>query len=172
MRFLDRAEATQTDRKLERRCGKASPQITLFYTSGATDYVAAASAITDSLGAFGLGAFSHATLICTGLPWGDHWKDDDKRWKAFYEWRRALGATTRLHDTPGHEVDAHEIEPLRQAIVWALRLGWDAELFASRGRYRLRLSHNDWIDIFRVPNKRELKRRLVRLGFRVDGEGA
>ena len=171
MRFLDRAEATQTVRKtvrnLERRSGNASPQITLFYTSGATDYVAAASAITDSLG-----AFTHATLICTDLPWGDHWKDDDKCWKAFYEWRRALGATARLHDTPGHEVDAHEIEPLQQTIVWALRLGWDAELFASRGRYRLRLSHNDWIDIFRVPNKRELKRRLVRLGFRVAGEGA
>src|SRR5262249_10230234 len=156
MRFLDRAEAAQTVRKFEWRSGKTSPQITLFYTSGATDYVAAASVITDALGAFG-----QATLICTSLPWGDFWKDDDKRWKAFYEWRRALGATARLHDTPGHEVDAHEIEPLCQVIVWALRLGWDAELFASRGRYRLRLSHDDWVEIFRVPNKRELKRRLV-----------
>ena len=77
-----------------------------------------------------------------------------------------------MHDAPGHEVAAHEIEPLRQAIVWALRLGWDAELFASRGRHRLRLSHNDWIEIFRVPNKRELKRQLMRLGFRVAGESA
>src|SRR5262245_39298664 len=83
MRFFDRAEATQTVRKLERRSGKASPQITLFYTSGATDYVAAASAITDSLRAFSLGAFSHATLICTGLPWGDFWKDDDNAGRTF-----------------------------------------------------------------------------------------
>src|SRR5262245_36742432 len=165
VRFLDRAEATQTVRKLESRNGKASPQITLFYTSGATDYDAAAGAITDALGAFG-----KAILICTDLPWGDHWKDDNKRWQAFYEWRRALGATARLSDVPGHELDAQEIDPLRQAIVWALRLGWDAELFGSRGRYRLRLSHNDWIEIFRVPNKRELQRQLVRLGFRVDGE--
>ena len=107
-------------------------------------------------------------LICTDLPWGDFWNDDDKRWKSFYEWRRALGATARLHDVPGHEVDMHEIEPLRQAIAWALNLGWDAELFGSRGRYRLRLSHNDWIDIFRVQDKRKLKR----LGFSVAGEGA
>jgi hypothetical protein len=122
----------------------ASPQITLFYTSGAaTDYGAAARAIVDALG-----AFDQATLICTGLPWGDYWNENDKRWKSFYEWRRALGATARLHDTPGHEVDAHEIEPLRQAIVWMLRLGWDAELFASRGRHRLRFSHDDWIGIF------------------------
>jgi len=107
-------------------------------------------------------------LICTDLPWGDFWNDDDERWKSFYEWRRALGATARLHDVPGPEVDGHEIEPLRQAIVWALNLGWDAELFGSRGRYRLRLSHNDWIDIFRVQDKRKLKR----LGFSVAGEGA
>jgi hypothetical protein len=167
MRFLDRADAAQTIRKFEGGRGKGSPQITLFYTSGATDYGAAAGAITDALGDFG-----QATLICTGLPWGDFWKDDDKRWKAYYEWRRTFGATARLHDAPGHEVDTHEIELLRQVIVWALRLGWDAELIASRGRYRLRLSHDDWIEIFRVPNKRELKRRLVRLGFRVAGEGA
>jgi hypothetical protein len=118
-----------------------------------------------------LGAFDQATLICTGLRWGDFWKDDDKRWKSFYEWRCALGATARLHDTPGQEVNVYEIEPLRQAITWALNLGWDAELFASRGRYRLRLSHDDWVDIFRVQNKRELKRKLQRLGFRVAGEG-
>jgi hypothetical protein len=166
MRFYDRAEAARTVRKFEWRSGKVSPQITLFYTSGATDYGAAAVAITNALG-----AFDQATLICTGLPWGDFWKDDNKRWKAFYEWRRTLGATARLHDAPGHEVDAHEIEPLRHAIVWALRLGWDAELFTSRGRHRLRLSHNNWIDIFRVPNKRELKRQLVRLGFLAAGEG-
>jgi hypothetical protein len=127
MRFLDRAEAARVVRKFERQSGKASPQITLFYTSGATDYGVAASAIVGALG-----AFDQATLICTDLPWGDFWNDDDKRWKSFYEWRRGLGATARLHDTPGHEVNAHEIEPLRQAIVWVLRLGWDAELFASR----------------------------------------
>lgn len=167
MRFLDRAEAARTVRKFEWRSGKASPQITLFYTSGATDYGAAACAITNALGAFG-----QATLICTDLPWGDFWNDDDKRWMSFYEWRLALGATARLHEVPGHEVDRHEIERLRQAIVCALSLGWDAELFASRGRHRLRLSHNDWIEIFRVPNKRELKRQLVRLGFRVAGESA
>jgi hypothetical protein len=167
MRFLDRAEAAQTVRRLEWRSRKASPQVTLFYTSGATDYGAAATAITGALGAFG-----QATLICTGLPWGDFWNDDDKRWKSFYAWRHALGGTARLHDMPGHEVNLHETEALRQAIVWALKLGWDAELFASRGRHRLRLSHNDWIDIFRVPNKRDLKHRLVRLGFRVAGEGA
>jgi len=167
MRLFDRAEAARTVRKFEWRSGKASPQITLFYTSGATDFGAAACAITNALGAFG-----QATLICAHLPWGDFWKDDNRRWRAFYEWRRALGAAARLHDAPGHEVDANEIEPLRQAIVWALSLGWDAELFASRGRHRLRLSHNDWIEIFRVPNKRELKRQLVRLGFRVAGESA
>jgi hypothetical protein len=167
MRFLGRAEAARVVRKLERQSGKASPQITLFYTSGATDYWAAAGAIVGALG-----AFDQATLICTGLPWGDFWNDDDKRWKSFYQWRSALGATARLHDTPGHEVDVHEIEPLRQTIAWALNLGWDAELFASRGRYRLRLSHDDWLDIFRVQNKRQLKRKLQRLGFRVAGEGA
>jgi len=166
MRFLDRVDAARVARKLERQTGKTSPQFTLFYTSGATDYSAAASAIVDALG-----AFNQATLICTDLPWGDFWNDDNKRWKSFYEWRRALGATTRLHEVPGHEVDGHEIEPLRQAIVWALNLGWDAELFGTRGRYRLRLSHNDWIDIFRVQDKRKLKRKLQRLGFRVAGEG-
>jgi hypothetical protein len=167
MRFLDRAEAARVVRKLERQSGKTSPQFTLFYTSGATDYSAAASAIIGALG-----AFTQATLICTDLPWGDFWNDDNKRWRSFYEWRRALGATARLHDVPGHEVDMHEIEPLRQAIAWALNLGWDAELFGSRGRYRLRLSHNDWIDIFRVQDKRKLTRKLQRLGFRVAGKGA
>src|SRR5215467_8906915 len=78
MRFLDRAEAAKTVRQFEWRSGKASPQITLFYTSGATDYGAAAGAITDALGAFG-----QATLICTDLPWGDFWNDDDKRWMSF-----------------------------------------------------------------------------------------
>jgi hypothetical protein len=38
-----------------------------------------------------------------------------------------------------------------------LNLGWDAELFGLRGRYRRRLSHNDWIDIFRVQDKRKLQ---------------
>jgi hypothetical protein len=78
-----------------------------------------------------LGAFDQATLICTGLPWGDFWNEDDRRWKSLYEWRRALGAATRLHDTAGHEVDVHQVELLRQAIAWALYLGWDGELFAS-----------------------------------------
>ena len=93
MRFLDRAEAAKTVRKLERQSGKTSPQFTLFYTSGATDYSAAARAIVDALG-----TFNQATFICTDLPWGDFWNDDDKRWKSFYEWRRALGVGAR---TPG-----------------------------------------------------------------------
>jgi len=63
MRFLDRVDAARVARKLERQTGKASPQFTLFYTSGATDYGAAASAITKALGAFG-----QATLICTICP--------------------------------------------------------------------------------------------------------
>ena len=57
--------------------------------------------------------------------------------------------------------------PRRGIALW----NWirtDAELFGPRGRYRLRLSHNDWIDIFRVQDKRKLQR----LGFRVAGEGA
>ena len=54
-----------------------------------------------------------------------------------------------------------------RAIVWALSLGGDAEVFASRGRHRMRLSHDDWIEILRVTNKGELKHQLVRLGFRV-----
>jgi len=65
MRFLDRAEAARTVRKFEWRSGKASPQITLFYTSGATDYGAAACAIANALGSIG-----QATMICTDLPWG------------------------------------------------------------------------------------------------------
>ena len=52
MRFLDRVDAAWIARKLERQTGKTSPQFTLFYTSGATDYSAAASAIVDALGAF------------------------------------------------------------------------------------------------------------------------
>src|SRR5215831_15945635 len=63
MRFLDRAEAAKTVRKLERQSGKTSPQFTLFYTSGATDYRAAASVIIDDLG-----AFNRATLIRTIYP--------------------------------------------------------------------------------------------------------
>jgi len=47
-------------------------------------------------------------------------KDDNKRWKAFYEWRRGLRATGRLHDAPGHEVAAPCL-----AGLWALESAGD-----------------------------------------------
>src|SRR5215470_10972694 len=62
MRFLDRAEAVRVISKLERQSGK-NVAFTLFYTSGATDYRAAASVIIDALG-----AFNRATLIRTIYP--------------------------------------------------------------------------------------------------------
>jgi hypothetical protein len=62
---------------------------------------------------------------------------------------------------------AGERSAVAEALVFAIRLGWDAVLFGSPPRAVIRLSHDDDIDIM-ARSAKEISRvtdALVRLGL-------
>jgi hypothetical protein len=168
MIFLDQTQAEAAELRLRGRPKKCDePSIVLYYKSGTINYALASTAIARVLG-----DFKEALLNCTGLPWGDHWEDQNALWADFYRWRQRLGEHRRLFDAPGHQFKALEHCKLQQLLVWVFQLGWDAELVARPGRCCLHFSHDDRIEIYRINEKRRLVRDLLKLGFHEAGEKA
>jgi hypothetical protein len=159
VRFLAKPDDSESLRRLSGR-HQTEPAVTLYYTSGDVPYMNAAERIAKALG-----TYEEAVLICTGLPWGDFWNTGNVRWQAYYDWRKASGDRRRLYDAPMHMFGSGELDQLRQALVFAFELGWDAELLSRPGRCRLVLSHDDRMAIFRLPHKRRLEHQLKALGF-------
>jgi hypothetical protein len=161
MKFLTHDEAqSEASRLIKHRANSKGDYLPLYYSSGGTDYVAAAEEIVDALC-----DFKECLFWCTDLPWGDFWGDNDARWSKFYRWRRRLGEVRRLHASPGHLFGANERHLLVETIRVAFYLGWDAQILACPGRRKILMSHDDRVEIHRVPNKRQLVKELQILGF-------
>jgi hypothetical protein len=116
-----------------------------------------------------LGDFTWAVLWAYELPFGDRSTEAEPPggWGRYASWRQAAGESRRLYDAPGHLFAAGERSAVAEALVFAIRLGWDAVLFGSPPRAVIRLSHDDDIDIM-ARSAKEISRvtdALVRLGL-------
>lgn len=162
MRCLMKSESDIEVRRLIGRPKADNDGRVLNYRSGSSTNDAQAAAVIEH----GLGQWSEALLVMEEAVWGDGYDGTDTRWIEFYSWRRSRGEVRRLYDAPGHLFAAHDKSELQTALIFALRLGWDASLFASPGRVKVHFSHDDFVRLERVPNWRMLSRALSEIGFR------
>jgi hypothetical protein len=164
MHFLTRDEAKLLEKKLRRQItDRPRPKLVLYHKSGNRDFSDAAESITASIG-----TFTEATLLFLFCPVGDGWNEHlatNERWSRYRRWRAANGENHRLYEAPGHQFEAHEVQPLSRVIEFALQLGWDALLAAKPGRQLLLFSHDDRVEVYRGFEWRWLAEKLIALGY-------
>ena|ERR1035437_7113287 len=104
----------------------------------------------------------------TGLLWFTSWPlYSEEEMALFQGYRKSLGESRQLIDSPGHIFDKSELQSVECLLDMALFFLWSASLFDGAGNIVVRLSQDEFIDIYAKDEERleAVKKELAPFGL-------
>ncbi|MHB1131520.1 MAG: hypothetical protein ACYC4L_03945 [Chloroflexota bacterium] len=149
MRTVDKAEAIAwlSSRALTNSDGRSLPSA---FARQATFSIPHDSGAKTSIARELAYRFAQSDEVSESILWIDEYMiwPSAENWHLFDSYRRSLGEGRPLWERPGHLLAPSDADTMFALLSMVLYFVWGAVLASSSGEMLVRISHDEWMDVF------------------------